>query len=95
MTLREILETLARISGLRAPAVRIPHSLALGFSLAGTAWAGLTGREPRAPLEGVRMARKKMFVATDKAERELGFSPGPVEDALRRAVEWFRRNRYC
>jgi dihydroflavonol-4-reductase len=69
--------------------------LALGFSLAEMAVAGLTGREPRAPLEGVRMARQKMFVTTDKAERELGFRPGPVEDALQRAVEWFRRNRYC
>jgi dihydroflavonol-4-reductase len=95
LTLREILEMLARISGRKAPAMRIPHAAALAFSLAGTAWAEMTGREPRAPLEAVRMARKKMFVATDKAERELGFRPGPVEDALERAVEWFRRNGYC
>lgn len=95
MTLRKILQTLAAISGRPAPSLRLPYGLALGFSLAETAWAGLTGREPRVPLEGVRMARKKMFVATDKAERELGFHPGPVEDALRRAVEWFRSNRYC
>lgn len=95
MTLREILQTLAALSGRPAPSFRLPYGLALGFSLAETAWAGLTGREPRAPLEAVRMARKKMFVATEKAERELGFRPGPVEDALRRAVEWFRRNRYC
>jgi dihydroflavonol-4-reductase len=95
MTLREIFETLAGISGRRAPNLRLPYGLALGFSLAEMAVAGLTGREPRAPLEGVRMARQKMFVTTDKAERELGFRPGPVEDALQRAVEWFRRNRYC
>jgi dihydroflavonol-4-reductase len=95
MTLREILETLAAIAGRPATRLRLPYGVALGFSLAETAWASLTGREPRAPLEGVRMARKKMFVTTDKAERELGFWPGPVEDALRRAVEWFRRNRYC
>jgi dihydroflavonol-4-reductase len=95
MTLREILESLSRISGRPAPRLRLPYGLALGFSLAETALAGLTGREPRAPLEAVRMARKKMFVTTGKAERELGFRPGPVEDALQRAVEWFRRNRYC
>jgi dihydroflavonol-4-reductase len=95
MTLREILETLAEISGRPAPRLRIPYGLALGFGLCETAWAGLTGREPRAPLEAVRMARKKMFVSTEKAERELGFQPGPIEDALRRAVEWFRKNRYC
>jgi dihydroflavonol-4-reductase len=95
MTLRGILQTLAGISGRAAPRVRLPYGVALGFSYVETAWAGVTGREPRAPLEAVRMARKKMFVATDKAEHELGFHPGPVEDALRRAVEWFRRNRYC
>jgi dihydroflavonol-4-reductase len=95
MTLREILEALAGITGRRTPSLRVPYGLALGFSYAGTAWAGLTGREPRAPLEAVRMARKKMFVATDKAVRELGFQPGPVEEALRRAMQWFQRNRYC
>jgi dihydroflavonol-4-reductase len=67
--------------------------VALAFSTAETALAGITGREPRAPIEAVRMARTKMFVSTEKAERELGYRPGPVEDALLRAVEWFRRNR--
>ena len=41
------------------------------------------------------MARKKMFVSCDKAKRELGFYPGPVDDALERAVEWFRNNGYA
>jgi dihydroflavonol-4-reductase len=93
MTLREILETLARISGRGAPRFRLPYWAALAFSAAETALAGITGREPRAPIEAVRMARTKMFVSTEKAERELGYRPGPVEDALLRAVEWFRRNR--
>ncbi len=95
MTLREILETVAGIAGRPAPRWRLPYGLALGFSLGETALAVVTGREPRAPLEAVRMARKKMFVITDKAQRELGFRPGPVEDALRRAVGWFRQNQYC
>jgi dihydroflavonol-4-reductase len=60
-----------------------------------TGWAELTGQEPFAPLEGVRMARKKMFVSHAKASFELGFEPGPVEGALQRAVEWFRSNGYC
>ena len=60
-----------------------------------TGWAHLTGHEPRAPIEGVRMARKKMWVSHDKAERELGFQPQPVGDALARAVAWFRDNGYC
>jgi dihydroflavonol-4-reductase len=63
--------------------------------VATTAWADLTGREPAAPLEGVKMARKKMFVSSAKAQRELGFCPGPVNTALANAVEWFRANGYC
>jgi dihydroflavonol-4-reductase len=56
---------------------------------ASTGYAGITGRPPRVPLEGVRMARKKMWVSHEKARRELGFNPGPAETALRRAAEWF------
>jgi dihydroflavonol-4-reductase len=43
-----------------------------------------------APLEAVKMAKKKMFVTHAKASNELGYAPGPVDEALRRAVEWFR-----
>ncbi len=95
MTLEEIFGCLAVVSGLEAPRSRIPYGLAYAAGVASTAWAGVTGREPRVPLDAVRMAGKKMFVKHDKAARELGYSPGPVEDALRRAVEWFRMNGYC
>jgi dihydroflavonol-4-reductase len=95
LTLEQILEQLASVSGLEAPRARIPYGLAYAAGVASTAWAGLTGREPRVPLDGVRMASKKMFVKHDKATRELGYCPGLVEDALRRAVEWFRANGYC
>ncbi|MBI3694421.1 MAG: NAD-dependent epimerase/dehydratase family protein [Acidobacteria bacterium] len=95
MTLREIVEELARLGGRPAPKVRIPYAVAWTYAAAGTALANLTGREPRAPLDAVRMSRKKMWVRIDKAERELGFAPGPVEEALRRAIEWFRENQYC
>lgn len=95
LTLREILERLAVLCGRRAPAVRIPYPAAYAIGLISTGWASLTGREPRAPLEGVRMARKKMWVSCDKARRELGFAPQPVGDALARAVTWFRENGYC
>ena len=94
MTLREILEELARLSGRRGPSIRMPYGIALAYAAATTALSRLTGREPRAPLEAVRMAAKKMFVRTDKAERELGFRAGPVEDALQRAIRWFQENHY-
>ncbi|MBI3665886.1 MAG: NAD-dependent epimerase/dehydratase family protein [Acidobacteria bacterium] len=95
MTLREILEELGRLGGRPAPKVQIPYAVAWTYAAVGTAWARVTSKEPRASLEAVRMSRKKMFVRTDKAERELGFQPGPVEEALRRAIEWFRENHYC
>lgn len=95
LTLREIFGRLEGISGCPAPSVRLPWTIAFGAGVVSTAWAGLTGREPRAPLEGVRMARKKMWVSHAKAQTELGFRPGPVEGALQKAVNWFRENGYC
>ena len=94
MTLREILEELSRLSGRRAPRARLPYGVALAYAGIATAASRFTGREPRASLEAVRMAAKKMFVRTDRAERELGFEAGPVEDALQRAIQWFRENHY-
>lgn len=95
MTLREIFEALESISGVPAPRMRIPYPVAYAAGAASSAWARLTGVQPRVPLDGVRMARKKMFVRHDKAQRELGFAPSPVEGALKRAVDWFRVEGYC
>jgi dihydroflavonol-4-reductase len=95
LTLQQILGRLATITGIPAPSVRIPYSVAYGAAMVSTAWASVTGKEPRAPLEGVRMAKKKMWVSTAKAQRELGFTAGPVDEALRGAVDWFRANGYC
>jgi dihydroflavonol-4-reductase len=94
LTLEQILARLAHISGGKAPRWRVPYAVAYMAGLASTGWANLTGIEPRAPLDAVRMARKKMFVSPDKAKRELGFNPGPVDGALKRAVDWFRANGY-
>jgi len=94
LTLQQILGRLALLSGKRAPSTRIPYGLAYLAGLVTTAWANFTGKEPMAPLEGVKMARRKMFVSHDKASTALGFSPGPVDDALGRAIGWFRANGY-
>jgi dihydroflavonol-4-reductase len=95
LTLQQILARLAAIARKAAPRTRVPYAVAYATAIASTAWANLTGHEPIAPLEGVKMARKKMFVTYAKASRELGFSPGPVDAALRCAVDWFRTNGYC
>ena len=94
LTLRQIFEKLEGISGLKAPAVRLPYAVAYAAGLASTAWASVTGSEPRAPIDAVRMSRKRMWVTHAKAASALGYRPGPAGDALRRAVEWFRVNGY-
>jgi dihydroflavonol-4-reductase len=94
LTLEQILGRLAAISGGSAPRWRIPYTVAYLAGMASTGWAKVSGREPRVPLDAVKMARKKMFVSSDKAKRELGFNPGPVDGALKRAVDWFRANGY-
>ena len=93
LTLAQILEKLAAITGRKAPTTRLPYAIAYCAGACSTAWAGITGTPPRVPLDAVRMARKKMWVTHAKAGRELGFAPGPADGALRRAVEWFRAGR--
>jgi dihydroflavonol-4-reductase len=93
-TLEQILGRLSSLSGKPAPTLKIPYAIAYAAGATTTALAWVTGKPPLAPLEGVRMARKKMFVTHAKAARELGFAPRPVEDALKRAIDWFRANGY-
>jgi dihydroflavonol-4-reductase len=95
LTLAQILERLARLTGRTAPSIRLPYAVAYAAGVVTTALANITGRPPRAPLDAVRMARKKMWVSIEKARRELGFAPSPVDGALLRAVQWFEAHGYC
>jgi dihydroflavonol-4-reductase len=96
LTLKEILDKLAAITGLPSPSVRLPYAVAYATGVVDTLVAGkMLKREPRVTLDSVRMGRKKMFVTSAKAKRELGWNPGPVDGALQRAVEWFRANGYA
>jgi dihydroflavonol-4-reductase len=94
MTLKQILDALAAITGRPAPRVRLPHAIALVAGYADEFYSRLTGREPQIPVEGVKMSRHKMFVESDKATRELGYKPGKVEAALERAVRWYDEHGY-
>ncbi|MDE3198286.1 MAG: NAD-dependent epimerase/dehydratase family protein [Acidobacteriota bacterium] len=91
MTLGQILKELASITGRKAPAVELPYFVAYTAGVVTTAWAHLTGVAPRAPLEAVKMAKKKMWVSHAKAARELGYQPAGARSALAAAVEWFER----
>jgi len=94
MTLKQILDALARITGRPAPRVKMPHAVALAAGYADQWISRLTGREPRIPVEGVKMSRHRMFVESDKAETELGYKPSSVEAALERAVRWYEQHGY-
>jgi len=88
LTLAQILGELATITGRKAPSVKLPYFVAYTAGVVTTAWARVTGVAPRAPLEAVKMARKKMWVSHDKAARELGYQPRPARSALESAVAW-------
>jgi len=95
LTLKQILDKLAAITGLPSPTVEVPHFVALGAAVVDELWTGrMRGREPRATIDAVRMGRKKMYVSSAKAERELGWKAIPVDGALRRAADWFRAQGY-
>jgi dihydroflavonol-4-reductase len=95
LTLKQILDRLAAITGLPSPTVKLPYIFALATGVVDEMVTGrLLGREPRATIDAVRMGRKLMFVSSAKAERELGWRTLPVDGALRRSVDWFRGNGY-
>ena len=95
LTLREILEMLAAITGRPAPKVRLPYAAAwVSVGLENVIADRILHRPPTHPFEGVRMARHRMFFDASKAVRELGLPQSPVREALERAVAWFGDHGY-
>lgn len=96
LTLKQLLDRLAAITGLPSPEIEIPHFVAMVAAVVDEMVTGrILGREPRATIDAVRMGRKKMFVSSARAERELGWKIVPVDNALRRAADWFRAEGYA
>src|SRR3981081_3325375 len=94
LTLKQVLDFLAQLTGLPAPKFKIPHSLALGVAYADTVFSRLIRREPQIPVEVVKIAQHLMFVDCTRAQRELGFRAEPVSAAFERAVRWYEKNGY-
>ena len=93
LTMRELLEALSRITGLPAPRVRLPYHPILALSYLNAGWCRLAGSTPRMTPDTVRMSRHYMFFSPRKAVEELGLPQTPAEEALCRAVDWFRKRR--
>ncbi|HZQ95481.1 MAG TPA: hopanoid-associated sugar epimerase [Candidatus Sulfotelmatobacter sp.] len=95
LTLKQILDKLGKITGLPSPRLKLPYIFAFATGVIDETITGrMLHREPRATIDTVRMGKKLMFASSAKAERELGWKIVPVENALRRAVEWFQANGY-
>jgi dihydroflavonol-4-reductase len=93
-TMQQMLEVLEEITGVAAPKMRVPYWVALAAAHVDETISSFTGKPPKVPLAGVRMAKYKMWFNPAKAIRELGLPQTPPKQALADAVEWFRANGY-
>lgn len=94
LALRDILRLVAGTVGRKAPTICLPHGLVLPIAALAEWWARLSGREPFATVDGVKMAMKRMYFTSAKAERELGYRHRPAAQAIADAVAWFKANGY-
>jgi len=95
LMLREVLEILSRLTGVKAPTIKLPRLAILPLAYLNLWIANITGQPPRIPLEGVKMAKYKMHYDCSKAIRELGIPQTPPDVALGKAVQWFRSHGYA
>ena len=96
LTLKQILDKMAAITGLPSPTVEIPFAVAATYAFFEEWITGrIRKREPRATLDEVRMGRKKMYASSAHAQQELGFRILPVNPAMKVAIEWFQSNGYA
>ncbi len=94
MTLGQMLAEIATLAGRRPPTIKLPRSLIYPIAYGAETAARITGREPFATVDGLRMAKYKMFFSSAKAERELGYRARPAREALAEAFQWFRSEGY-
>lgn len=95
MSLLQILEMIDKITGEKSKRIRLSHNVVLPVAWLMEKAAMLTGREPRATVDGVRMAKKQMFFSSAKAIRELDYQYRPAQEAIKDAILWFSENGYC
>ncbi|HKV66205.1 MAG TPA: NAD-dependent epimerase/dehydratase family protein, partial [Rhodanobacteraceae bacterium] len=94
MSLKAILAAVARRTGRRAPWLQLPHAAVLPVAYAAETWARVTGVAPNITVDGVKLARHKMYFSSRRAETELGWRARPAREALSDAIQWFRDNGY-
>ena len=94
LSLARILVEVAHAAGTRAPRIQVPYTVAYPVAIGAELMARLSGKEPFITRDGVRMAQKKMYFTSEKASRELGYTPRPARHAIVDAIGWFKANGY-
>ncbi|HEV8014330.1 MAG TPA: hopanoid-associated sugar epimerase [Stellaceae bacterium] len=95
LTLAEILKRIARLVGRKPPTISVPIPAIWPIAIGAEAWAQISGKEPFVTRDGLRMAKKKMFFSSAKAQRVLGYRARPAQEALADAVAWFKQAGMC
>ena len=95
LSLRTILGIICDCAALAPPRVRLPHNAVYPIAWLAEQWAQVSGKEPFATVDGVKMAQKFMYFSSTRAQRELGYTSRPARFAIEDAVDWFRKNNYC
>lgn len=94
MSLAEIFSTVAEVSGVKAPRLKLPIALLIPVAHAAEAWARLAKKPPFVTVDGLKLAKKHMYFSSQRAIDELRYQPRPALEALRDAVRWFREHGY-
>jgi dihydroflavonol-4-reductase len=89
-----LLQRVGRLVGRRAPTLTVPQWLPLGVAWFEESILARAGRAPKISIDSVRMSQESMYYDASKAKVQLGFAPGPIDTALRAAVDWFDENGY-
>jgi len=91
VAMRALLARLEAVSGVAMPKTVLPYAAALAAGLVDTGLiARFTGKPPKAPLTGVRLAGRRVAFSSEKAARELGWRAGGLDAPLRQFVDWAR-----
>ena len=94
MTLASILEYICISQDMKPPTIQLPHNLVLPIAWFMERIASITGKEPQATVDSVKMSKKKMFFSSEKAKQKLGYQFRSGPEGLKDAINWFNAENY-
>ena len=95
LSLQAILGIICDYAGLAPPRLRLLHNAVYPFAWLAEQWARVSGKEPFATVDGVKMSKKFMYFSSALAQQTLGYEARPARHAIEDAIDWFRENGYC